>query len=348
VAGLIAAAPLVALLAQVAEAPPALTIVGPSWAGPFSVSGRVETSSGIVSPHLAVTVHLQADGGSSSLGGSCCTLMPDGRFSVRGLSSGTYIVSVAPALDDFGQMAPGVERGTRLVTIRDADVRDVVIRVAPGAVVRGRVQFDGDPPSATLPSDLKVDAPLVITDWRGPYEYAPIAADGSFEFAALAGPRIFRIGGFSVEGGRTWWFSRVLVGERDVTNEALDPAGLAGQSLQIVMTQRPTAIVGRVEDMAGLSVGSACVVLVPANADLRAAWSTAVGTTSADNRGRFYFVGLPAGEYSVAAYETAECRDVASWLDRSDEIVRTGTSVAVNAGSIARVAVPARSTATRH
>src|SRR5690606_24521755 len=103
---------------------------------------------------------------------------------------------------------------------------------------------------------------------------------------------------------RTWWMHEsVLLDGRDITNEPIYPGQEPVGEVVVVFTQNPTAVTGRVQDIAGLTTPGACVVLLPTEPDLQRGWSTAVGTAEADRRGRFYFGGLPEGEYALTASE---------------------------------------------
>jgi hypothetical protein len=201
------------------------------------------------------------------------------------------------------------------------------------------VQFDEARRASSHPSPINVQAVLTVADWHGSPESAPTAEDGSFELRNLRGPRVIRVGYGMAADGNPWWFTQVLLGDRDVTNEAVDfAAGVAGE-LVVVFTQQPTAVVGAVEDIAGLPMPGACVVLLPEDANLQQAWSTAVGTRAADQRGRFYFTSMPPGDYRVAAYEAADCPTAREVLDLADDVTRVGTAVAVNDRAVARVIV---------
>ena len=306
----------------------------PQPAAGFTVSGRVESTSGTLPPALVVMVFEPTAGGSR---GVSCDLLPDGRFVARDLTPGTYILEAGPSPEPEGR--PAGERGYALVAVHNRDVDGVVIRTAPGGTVRGRVRFDEARRGSTRPAPVTINAMLAVADWHGPAESAALAEDGSFELRDLRGPRIIRVGYGMADDGNPWWFSQALLGDRDITNEAVDfSAGVTGE-LVIVFTQRPTAVVGRVEDVAGLSMPGACVVLLPENPDLQHAWSTAVGARAADQRGRFYFTSMPAGDYRLAAYRAADCPTAREVLDLADDIARVGSAVRVNDGSVARVIV---------
>jgi hypothetical protein len=212
-----------------------------------------------------------------------------------------------------------------------------VVGPASGATVRGRVRFGDSQLRPAQPNRIVVQAALAETESLGQVAQAPVADDGTFEIAGLAGPRIIRIGGQGPDDGQ-WWFESVQWRGRDVTNEPVDFAREPGGELLIVMAARPTAIVGSVEDIAGIPMTGACVVMLPADQDLQHAWSTAVGTTTTDRRGRFYFTGMPPGDYRIEGLGQA-CPDRGQLLDDAHVVMRRATAVTVGQGRIARIVV---------
>jgi hypothetical protein len=202
-----------------------------------------------------------------------------------------------------------------------------------GATVRGRVRFGDSPLRPAQPNRILVQAALAETESLGQVAEAPVADDGTFEIEDVVGPRIIRIGGQGPDDGQ-WWFESVQWRGRDVTNEPVDFA----RELLIIMAARPTAIVGSVEDIAGIPMTGACVVMLPADQDLQHAWSTAVGTTTTDRRGRFYFTGMPPGDYRVEGLGQA-CPERGQLLDDADVVMRRATAVTVGQGKVARIVV---------
>lgn len=324
-AGLIAA---ITLLASVA-----LAAAQDGTSRTFIVSGRIVSADGTVPTGLGVMVFQPADDGSS---GASCELDSQGRFRSDGLSPGTYILSAAPLAGDSGA-SPAGERGFAAITVKDADIGGVVITTTRGAPVRGRVRF-GDTETGSRPKQIVVHASLAITEWLGPFESAAVADDGTFELPDVRGPRIVRIGWLGLDDGTRWWFEAVQWDGRDITNEPVDFDRERAGELTLVFSPRPTAIVGTLEDVAGIPMAGACVMMLPDNRDLRRSWSTAVGTATADRRGRFHFTGMPPGEYRLGGAARA-CPDRASLLADADVAMRNATAVTVAAQRVARVIV---------
>jgi hypothetical protein len=203
--------------------------------------------------------------------------------------------------------------------------------------IRGRVRFGDSSLRPAQPSRIVVHAALAETESLGQVVQAPVADDGTFEIDGVAGPRIIRVGGQGPDDGQ-WWFESVQWRGRDVTNEPVDFSREQPGELLIVMAARPTAIVGSVEDIAGIPMSGACVVMLPADQDLQHAWSTAVGTTTTDRRGRFYFTGMPPGDYRVEGLGHT-CPERGQLLDDAQVFMRRATAVTVGQGKVARIVV---------
>jgi hypothetical protein len=204
------------------------------------------------------------------------------------------------------------------------------------ASVTGRVRF-GESLQPAQHDRLVIHAALATSESLGAAVEAVVREDGTFVLEDISGPRIIRVAGQGTDGVQ-WWFESVLWNGRDVTNEPVDFSLEARGELVVVMALRPTAIVGSVEDIAGIPMTDACVVMLPADVDLLRGWSTAVGTTTTDRRGRFYFTGMPPGDYRVEGIGQ-ECPDRVALLGDADALMRRATAVTVGAGKVARIVV---------
>ena len=306
-----------------------------SVSGPFTISGRLVYSSGPIPAKLNVMVHTPTPDGSE---GQSCERTTDGQFTAGGLRPGTYLLEATPSLDGPDDRGLGYERGFAVVTIKDADVSGVVITTAPGVTVRGRVRFDQAQPESSRPTLIVVQALLAVTDWPGPSESANVSEDGTFELHDVGGPRVFRFG-LQLADRRSYRIpGPVLLDGRDITNVPVDfsrePAG------DLVVDFRPhgSAILGRIEDVAGLPT-TGCVAMLPEDPDLQRGWSTAVGTMETGARGRFYFTNMPAGDYLLAALDSESCPTPDVLVGNAREIARRATRATVTEGATVHVVV---------
>jgi hypothetical protein len=212
---------------------------------------------------------------------------------------------------------------------------------SPATSITGRVRF-GESLQPAQHDRLVIHAALAVSESLGDTVEAVVGADGTFVLEGVSGPRIIRVASQGTDGVQ-WWFESVLWNGRDITNEPMDFSREPAGELVVVMALRPTAIVGSVEDVAGIPMTGACVVMLPADPDQQRGWSTAVGTTTADRRGRFYFTGMPPGEYRVEGIGEV-CPDRIALLDDADVLMRRATAVTVGAGKVARIVVTGETT----
>jgi hypothetical protein len=215
------------------------------------------------------------------------------------------------------------------------------LSASPAASIAGRVRF-GESLQPAQHDRLVVRAALAVSESLGAAVEAVVGADGTFVLEGMGGPRVIRVASQGGDGVQ-WWFESVLWNGRDITNEPVDFSREPAGQLVIVMALRPTAIVGSVEDIAGIPMTGACVVMLPTDEDQQRGWSTAVGTTTADRRGRFYFTGMPPGDYRVEGLGH-ECPDRVALLGEAAALMRRATAVTVGAGKVARIVVTGETT----
>ena len=303
--------------------------------GTFTITGKIVHSNGPIPAKLTVMVNSPTPDGSQGQG---CERTAGGEFTARGLTPGTYLLEATPSLDGPDDQGLGYERGFAVVTIKDADVSGVVITTAPGVTVRGRVRFDESRPESSRPTLIVVQASLAVTDWRGPSESTNVSEDGTFELHHVGGPRVFRFG-WQLADRRSYWIpGPVLLDGRDITNVPVDFSREPAGDLVVVFRQQGSAILGRIEDIAGLPT-SACVAMLPEDPDLQRGWSTAVGTMETGARGRFYFTNIPPGDYLLAALDTESCPTPDVLVGNAHEIARRATRATVSEGATVHVVV---------
>jgi hypothetical protein len=88
----------------------------------------------------------------------------------------------------------------------------------------------------------------------------------------------------------------VSFGGRDVTNQSIDLTSGAGGSMAIVVAKNGGEVSGSVRDGNGDPARGATVQLWPAEGE-------GAKTVKSDENGVFQFIGLPPGDYRVAAWE---------------------------------------------
>ncbi len=159
-----------------------------------SIAGRVETASG--EPVGGATVRAWSAGGWLASPIDDVVSAPDGTFRIEGVTP-TPQLGIAAAKAGYVSLA-----GEPLQITADAPPTDVVVRITPAPVVRGRVTLDGGAP----PEDTQVIvgvAPVqgatgqMLVDMRAAAASAlrhPVRADGTYEvvLAAAVGRLVVR------------------------------------------------------------------------------------------------------------------------------------------------------------
>jgi hypothetical protein len=278
----------------------------------------------------------------------------NGFFEIKGIRPASYRVSAS---------AGGLSGSMRIEMRGSRDV-DVVIPLLPGLELTGRVIFEGQDASQTLPNvsvSLRLD-PFV----PGSQTFsAPMKPDGTFTLPVQpAGPRVPAVasaipsGDYRVFVGsilqptllpgqtrpappatsRNMYVKSIRLGDSDVLHEGLHLRARTNDTLQIVVGNNPGSLEGRVVDASGQPVPSVWVAALPENG-LRFRIDHKYASTNAS--GQFRIEGLPPGDYSVFAWEAAESGD---W--QQPEFIRKyegrGTTVRIDEGGKATVEVVAR------
>jgi len=263
----------------------------------LAVYGRVTTSDGSPVRRDVMVSVTPVDGG-TSLGQP---IEADGTFRVEDLTPGRYVVSARPAFDPARKSADGAEGAFTMVTVVAQDVGPVHLRTTPMHSMQGRVRFESDDPDPVKPLHLHLSASTVMRG-AAAETYASgarLQADGSFTLYNLLGPTIVRFG-MEMQPGHFWYAGPVLLDGKDITNVPTDFAEHQGSDLEVIFTQRCSAIAGRARDASGTPIPGAYVIAMSADSSLQEAWSSTTMATQADDNGR-YWMNLPAGPYLVAA-----------------------------------------------
>jgi hypothetical protein len=236
---------------------------------------------------------------------------PDGRFQIRGVVPGNYVLVVADTTG--GGRWVGVRRALAVM----ADTRKLEIAPAPGARVEGRFVQDDGGPLQLDPRGIHValdysgfsDDPAL----RGLSIETPVAADGTFAIEGPAGRAVFRT---SRPSGPHFPPPAVVIKTigmdgTDVTDTPLDLAPGARARVEIVAASRAAAIAGTVRDDRQQPAAYALVVVLP-NDRLRLRASRLIRVAFADRVGRYEIAALAPADYRVVSVPSLP-RD--AWMD---------------------------------
>lgn len=258
-----------------------------------SVSGIARSADGGPPPIPGLVQAQRLDDATSDFDDGGATVAgPDGAFTIGGLLPGRYRLELRSMRSDEAAHAE--------VTVDGADVAGVTLTLSSGATARGRVRFEsGEPPPGVRPSDIFVIAsPAGLGRSGAPPTAAP---DWTFEIPGLRGRVLVRAGGVG-----TWHLKSVALDGVDVTDLPIDFDNGDVDGIEIVLTQRTTAIAGTVADARGRVVTDVTVVVFADNRERWTAESRFIASARPDQEGRFTIEGLPPGRYRAIAVDPLE------------------------------------------
>jgi hypothetical protein len=278
------------------------------WVAATSLRGTVLDSSGAPVKFPNISVRVQRVG--APIGEVRGSINPAGNdFSYPAVPVGDFWVmgvtrSSPTAAPEFA--------ATR-VTLNGEPRQDVVLTTAKGAVINGVVEVEGGaaPPMNQLQviaHETDFELP-VFTDAAGGPPPGLVAADGTFGFTSLFGPRQFRVQ--RLPPG--WSLKTVSLDGVDVSDTPVDLRGReTPRTLRMVITSRTGSVSGLVLDEAGKPLSHARVVVFSAD-DRQWGWRTRmVKSVESDGQGRYVIDGLLDGKYHVVAVPFLE---EGAWLD---------------------------------
>jgi carboxypeptidase family protein len=298
------------------------------------VSGIVLSSNGTPSAGAMLTL-LSRDvsiGGGDSLEG----LMPlqlqddadaDGRFEIVGVPPGSFTLRaqtrprISVPFDPVNQRfvaptaVPAMETATVPLSV-DADVNGLTLTTSAGGTVNIEVVADQGV-TAPLPDSVRVslrgadrnemNLTMFVQDGhvtaRG--NVTPTAQSPGMGMLTLSAPT--RVG---VEGlPSNWALKAVMLGNEEVTDQAVENRDGQPKTLRVVLTDRITAVVGSIGSTSFAGSGSTpqAIMLVFADDEKRWAYPSRFIRTARSDRGRFEVTGLPPNEeYRVVAVDYLE------------------------------------------
>jgi hypothetical protein len=230
---------------------------------------------------------------------------PEGSFEFINVTPGDYVVQ-ATAEAGFGGPA---EFGTEYVTVADRDPPPLVVPTSRGVTLEGRFVVDG-PDEAPMRAYSVRAAPQDLdrspAGSRGP----AIHDDGRFYITGLHGP--MRLTSPNTLPG--WYVKSVTIGGVDITDMPFDFGhdDTTVTDAQIVISNSGAAIAGSIEidNQRATRMPTSTVIAFSTSRDNWFDGSRHVKRTSSAPSGSFDIVGLPPGEYFVAAVDASTSLDL--------------------------------------
>ncbi len=297
-----------------------------------TVSGRIEMPDG--TPPRTVQLSVVNESRVSSpffVGSLFARTNPDGTFTSANVPPGKYTLLARAA--DGAPPAPSraTPAGARPaqpamtlwamqeVMVTGDDVSGVIVRLAPGMTISGRLTFDGaadTTPAAVAGYSVRVSSAATTGVSTG-VPVATVNPDGTFEVRGLA-PGPYRLSVSIPRAGPlpAWTVRSIRHGEKDLAEAIFDvQAGVDMTGLDVVLTDQVTEVSGHVLDQQGRPVTDYSVIFLPTD---ERHWQ--LGTRRRpppqrpDTTGRFRLVDLAPGEYYLALvteYEPDQLSDAA-------------------------------------
>jgi len=226
----------------------------------------------------------------------------NGSFTLLGVWPGSYTLRIAPA--SAPTAAPSAQHwAAEPVTVGEDDVSALVVTVRPGIRVTGTIVVAGSRALTAQEmariSILPRAAPGSTASFVGSAVVTRPDAALRFVTNALApGPYVFTMTG--IPAG--WALKAAMIGPQDAADIPVEISD--GTTVVYTLTDSVTRVTGTARDADGRALWPATVGVFPVDRNL---WrrvgisSRRVQTAATTRDGGYRFVGLPPGEYYVAA-----------------------------------------------
>jgi len=272
-----------------------------------SVSGTAIDSTGrpLVGETISLTQAFPNAGTNASFQYGGTLVEADGTFTIKNVPPGDYKLMVRYVVRD-GASAHVEEAGTAHVTVNGAAIRDVRFVTSRGGTIAGQLLTDrGTVPAFPRDRVKIVGRPLVEdADLKvgGIDDSGGVQDDGSFYVGGLFGRTRIRA---TLPDG--WMLKAVFRDGRDVTDEPVDLRSRERiTGIQVIVTDRVTAITGQVTDDKNAAAFDGTVVIFHRDQEKWSDASRYLRAVRPDDQGQFEIRGLPPGQYLAAAIAHVE------------------------------------------
>jgi hypothetical protein len=284
------------------------------------VSGRiVDPSGGAGRNTMVMAVPRDVAAGVAMLSGRGAAQVQDGRFVIRGLRPGSYVIS-AERWENNGRLSARLP-----VEVGDTPVEGLSLMLSPGLTVTGTIRVDGSDKVELAGVNLWLNAAgdaMAMSTVTGRSK-----SDGSFSIANAA-PDTYQLTLAGVP--ENCYVKSMRMGEEDVLGKDLNLARGGGAPIDIVLSPTAGSVEAVVLDAKQQPAGGVTVVAVPDGA--RAESQQFYKFASTDQYGRATLRGLAPGEYKLYAWEDVESN---AWLDPDfrKQYERQGESLSIRESS---------------
>ncbi|HEY1307168.1 MAG TPA: carboxypeptidase-like regulatory domain-containing protein [Vicinamibacterales bacterium] len=220
----------------------------------------------------------------------------DGVFEFTGVPQGDYVLQATSG----GRVVQ--EFGMAFVTVNDDAVGPISVTTLGGTSIRGRVTLEDT--SVAVPRGLGLLAVSADRDYAPIGTFAPqaqISTDRTFEMDDLVGFRRLMLSG----APQGWWIKSALVDGVDASTTPVRfvPGTPPHENVEIVLSNKSASIVGEVTNVQPPLRSVVGVLVFPTDSNR---WQGPfIVTAGLDQDGHFKVLGIPPGDYWVAARTVA-------------------------------------------
>ncbi len=250
---------------------------------------------------------------------------PDGRFATSSLSPGQYTLLAEAA----GQPGSPALWAMADVFLSSGEPSVVTMALAPALTLTGQVVFDG----ATLPPPKDLTRLSVTLFGVSPVRATTatsVDATGAVSISGVIPARYMvrasvpptAMATPPAAGSPTWTLRSVTLGDRDVTDRAIDISAAGASGLVVTFTDRVSELSGSITGPDGAPETDYFVIAMPADRDMWLPLSRRIVSIRPDRAGRYTFRNLPAGDYRIAVTTdlvTQDLQDVATLTSLAEQ-----------------------------
>ena len=190
--------------------------------------------------------------------------------------------------------------GRQVVTVRDSDIRDLVVPMQMGSMAIGRMIFEFADSRPVIGARVELQPangdPALIRSSTSPSARVT-GASAEFTVEGVL-PGLYVVRSLGTIKNVTW-------NGRDYTNTPLEIAGGADLTgLTVTLTDQSTTVSGTIRDSAGKPSPGAALIAFPVEREQWTNWGVQpvrLRSSAAATSGTFSLRGLPAGDYFVVA-----------------------------------------------
>lgn len=293
-----------------------------------TVTGQVIVPTG-QSPTTVQVRLLQADGNALGLGQQSVRPNQTGTFTFRSVVPGQYTVFAVATISEprgpnavptgVGQWESSPRPGTQRRIWAQSDLfvdgvspPVVSLTMREGMVVSGNISFVGSAPQPTDTQRVRVSmSPLgqPLQSLGVGNLQAMVDTGGRFTINGVI-PGRYRV---TASGAQGWSVKSVIVNGIDTMDFPLELAADAtAPAVTVQFGDRNTDLKGVLTDATGAPTADYSVVIFPEDQRYWVPYARRMRSTRPATDGKFAFVGLPPGEYRIAAVTDVETGE---WLD---------------------------------